>query len=133
MQRIDIMFIVLAAFMLVCGVAMGIYMGIAHDFSLAPIHAHTNLVGWASLALFGLVYRAYPELQQRRLAAMHLGFAAPAALSFPFGIYLAIFAEWPFLSIIAALAWMVGCLLFLAQLIGLAFGGGRSPAPVPAE
>lgn len=128
MQRIDVMFILLAASMLVAGVGMGIYMGIAHDFSLAPIHAHINLVGWVSLALFGIVYRLYPELQERRLAQMHLAFAAPAALAFPFGIYLAIFAEWPFLSIIAALAWMVGCLLFLAQLTGLAFGSSPKPA-----
>ena len=133
MQRIDVMFILLAAFMLVCGVSMGVYMGAVHDFSLAPIHAHTNLVGWASLALFGIVYRIFPELKERRLAAVHLGLAAPAALAFPFGIYLAIFAEWPFLSIVAALAWLAGCLIFLAQLVGLAFAGGADPVAVPAE
>ena len=133
MQRIDVMFILLAAFMLVCGVSMGVYMGIAHDFSLAPIHAHTNLVGWASLALFGIVYRLFPELKERRLVAVHLGLAAPAALAFPFGIYLAIFAEWPFLAIVAALAWLAGCLIFLAQLVGLAFAGGADPVAVPAE
>ena len=133
MQRIDVMFILLAAFMLVCGVSMGVYMGVVHDFSLAPIHAHTNLVGWASLALFGIVYRIFPELKERRLAAIHLSLAAPAALAFPFGIYLAIFAEWPFLSIAAALAWLAGCLIFLAQLVGLAFAGGAGPVAVPAE
>ncbi len=133
MQRIDVMFILLAAFMLVCGVSMGVYMGVVHDFSLAPIHAHTNLVGWASLALFGIVYRIFPELKERRLAAVHLGLAAPAALAFPLGIYLAIFAEWPFLSIVAALAWLAGCLIFLAQLVGLAFAGGADPVAVPAE
>ena len=133
MQRIDVMFILLAAFMLVRGVSMGVYMGVVHDFSLAPIHAHTNLVGWASLALFGIVYRIFPELKERRLAAVHLGLAAPAALAFPFGIYLAIFAEWPFLSIVAALAWLAGCLIFLAQLVGLAFAGGADPVAVPAE
>ncbi len=133
MQRIDISFLLLAAFMLVCGVGMGIYMGISHDFSLAPIHAHTNLIGWVSLALFGIVYRLYPELQRGRLAATHLGFAAPAAIAFPFGIYLAIFAEWPFLSIVAALAWMVGCVLFLVQLAGLALARTPSAAALPAE
>ena len=133
MRRIDVMFILLAAFMLVCGVSMGVYMGVVHDFSLAPIHAHTNLVGWASLALFGIVYRIFPELKERRLAAVHLGLAAPAALAFPFGIYLAIFAEWPFLSIVAALAWLAGCLIFLAQLVRLAFAGGADPVAVPAE
>jgi cbb3-type cytochrome oxidase subunit 1 len=46
-------------------------MGIAHDFTLAPVHAHSNLVGWVSLALFGAIYRAFPELAVSRLARVH--------------------------------------------------------------
>lgn len=64
MLKIDLVFLMLAAACLLCGVTMGVYMGMAHDFALAPVHAHLNLVGWASLALFGLTYRAYPALQQ---------------------------------------------------------------------
>jgi cbb3-type cytochrome oxidase subunit 1 len=133
MQRLDIKFLLLGAVMLIGGVGMGIYMGIAHDFALSPIHAHTNLVGFVSLSLFGIVYRLYPELQERRAAKVHFALAAPAAIAFPFGIYLAIFAQNPILSIVASLAWMAGCLLFLAQLASLAFGGSREPALAPAE
>ena len=39
--------------------------------SAVPVHAHANLVGWASLALFGLTYRAYPALKDGRLARIH--------------------------------------------------------------
>lgn len=133
MQRLDIKFLLLGAIMLIGGVGMGIYMGIVHDFALSPIHAHTNLVGFVSLSLFGIVYRLFPELQERRPAKLHFALAAPAAIAFPIGIYLAIFAQNPILSIVASLAWMAGCLLFLAQLASLAFGGARAPALAPAE
>jgi hypothetical protein len=34
----------------------GAIMGSKEDFTLAPAHAHLNLVGWASLALMGTFY-----------------------------------------------------------------------------
>lgn len=33
-------------------------MGIAQDFTLAPAHAHLNLLGWVTMALYGLYHRA---------------------------------------------------------------------------
>jgi hypothetical protein len=54
MPRLPLLFLATAAFCLVCGVGMGIAMGMAHDFHLAPVHAHLNLLGWTSLALMGL-------------------------------------------------------------------------------
>src|SRR6476469_1321935 len=61
----------LAALYLVLGVTMGIVMGIAHEFVLAPVHAHINLLGFATLAIVGLVYHAYPAAAQTRLATAH--------------------------------------------------------------
>ncbi len=31
-----------------CGMGLGIFMGISHDFSLTPVHAHVNLLGWVT-------------------------------------------------------------------------------------
>jgi hypothetical protein len=36
--------------------ALGMYMGASNDHSMAPVHAHINLLGWASLALMGAFY-----------------------------------------------------------------------------
>jgi len=88
MDRIDIKFMALGAAMLVVGVAMGIYMGIVHDFQLSPVHAHVNLVGWVSLSLFGIVYKLFPELQARRMAKLHFMLAAPAGVQGWRGPYL---------------------------------------------
>jgi hypothetical protein len=40
------------------GMILGIVMGILQDFTLAPAHAHLNLLGWVTLALYGLYHRS---------------------------------------------------------------------------
>ena len=60
-----------AAVYLIVGVAMGVAMGISHRFEYAPVHAHVNLLGWASLALFALIYHMRPSAGATRLASWH--------------------------------------------------------------
>lgn len=130
MPRLSLWFLTAAAACLVAGVSLGLYMGIVHDFHLAPVHAHTNLVGWASLALMGLTYRGFPELAARRGPALtQFALSAGAALVFPFGIWLAIDRGQPALAILAGLVWLAGAVMFLARLVLL---GLRAPAPAPA-
>jgi cbb3-type cytochrome oxidase subunit 1 len=50
----------IGSFTALIGVSLGIYMGISHDHNLAPVHVHLNLIGWVSMFLFGLFYKAYP-------------------------------------------------------------------------
>ena len=61
----------IAAVYLIIGSGMGLYMGIAQKFTLHPVHAHLNLLGWASLALAGLIYTQFPEAAKTRLARIH--------------------------------------------------------------
>ena len=53
---------------LVVGVGLGIYMGASGDHSMHPVHAHLNLLGWASMALIGLIYRQFPAAAATGLA-----------------------------------------------------------------
>ncbi|MFY0545544.1 cytochrome-c oxidase [Brevibacillus sp. H7] len=55
----------------VIAVLMGISMGILQFFAVSSVHAHLNLLGWVSLALVGLIYRAYPKAGETRLASVH--------------------------------------------------------------
>jgi hypothetical protein len=50
------------------GIGLGIYMGASGDHLLVPVHAHFNLLGWASLALVGLIYHQFPVAGSHRLA-----------------------------------------------------------------
>jgi hypothetical protein len=60
----------LAVIYLVAGMSFGIGMGLAHDHTLRSVHAHINLLGWASLALAALTFHIFPQLAQTRLAAI---------------------------------------------------------------
>lgn len=133
MRRLDLQFLMLAALSLVLGVGMGIAMAVSHDFRLMPVHAHINLVGWASLALFGLAYRAYPRLGLTRLAKLHLLLAAPGAILLPAGIALAVLANSPALAIGASMLWLGACIIFLIQLVMLALEAKGREESVPAE
>lgn len=63
--------ICIAVVYLVIGASLGIYMGIAQNFTLLPVHVHTMLAGWLSLAMAGAVYRLYPAAAETRLAKWH--------------------------------------------------------------
>ena len=64
-------FLRIAVVYLFLGALMGLVMGITQKFVLAPVHAHILLLGWASLALAGIVYHLYPAASSTRLARMH--------------------------------------------------------------
>jgi hypothetical protein len=68
---IAIRFLKIAVAYLMIGVTMGLLMGITHQFQYAPVHADINLLGWASLALVGLIYYVYPQAARTRLARWH--------------------------------------------------------------
>lgn len=133
MSKLPLLFLSTAAACLLAGVGLGIAMGITHDFSLSPVHAHLNLLGWTSLALIGLTLRAYPELLRSRAASWaQYGLSAGSAVIFPAGIYLAVMQDAPGLAIAASLVWLAGVVLFLARLVGLMLTRATA-APVPAR
>lgn len=134
MSRLPALFLIAAGCCLVVGTGFGIAMGIAHDFHLAPVHAHLNLVGWTTLALMGLSYRAWPQLAESRiLAPLQFALSASSAVAFPAGIYLSIEHGTPGLAIIAALVFFAGALLFLARLLPLVLSRRPATRMVAAE
>lgn len=64
-------FLKIAVVYLFVGASLGLYMGIVEKFTLAPVHAHLVLLGWATLALAGIVYHFYPAAAETRLARIH--------------------------------------------------------------
>ncbi|BCP55045.1 hypothetical protein K32_36620 [Kaistia sp. 32K] len=70
MPKISQWFIGTAVIYVIVGMIGGIIMGAQQDFSLAPAHAHLNLIGWVSLALMGFYYNANPAKAASRLATI---------------------------------------------------------------
>jgi hypothetical protein len=50
---------------------MGLTMEIIGDHRLSGAHAHINLVGWASMGLFGIIYVLFPKAGESVLAKLH--------------------------------------------------------------
>jgi cbb3-type cytochrome oxidase subunit 1 len=129
--RLDIAFLMLASGCLIAGICLGIYMGVKEDFQLVAVHTHINLLGWVSLALFGVIYRNYPRLAASRLARAHFWLAAPGALAFPFGLYLMQAHQIHVVMVVGSLLWLLGALVFFMAVAGLALSRS-SPAPAMA-
>jgi len=69
--RLARLWILFAACYLLAGVAFGIGMAASHRLDFAPVHAHINLLGWATMALTGLIYMRFPQAGGSRLGVVH--------------------------------------------------------------
>ncbi len=76
----------LSVILFLVGTLAGIVMGIEENFTLAPAHAHLNLVGGVLLFLFGLYYRLVPAAGQSKLAPIQGWLHMVGAIVFPVGI-----------------------------------------------
>ncbi len=56
MSRLSLAFFTTAALFVLGGMIWGIQMGMSGNMTMAPAHAHLNLVGWASMGLMGAFY-----------------------------------------------------------------------------
>ena len=115
MKNVDRWFILIGLLYGIFGISFGIWMGIHERMDLAPIHAHANLVGFASMVLFGLIYRAFPALAKSRLAAWHFIIYTLGAILFVAGLPLAVAHQTIALAVIGSLTVLLGFLVFLAN------------------
>lgn len=111
-MRYDAVFIGAALTCLLVGEGMGIYMGMAQDFMLSPVHAHLNLLGWVTLVVYGLLHRAYPQLATSRLAGPQAVLAISGAVLMPAGIAAAMLAQFYLLALVGSLAVLAATLMF---------------------
>jgi peptidoglycan/LPS O-acetylase OafA/YrhL len=73
MPRVSELFFKTAIVFLMLGIAAGLEMAISGDHSAFPAHAHINLLGWVTSAIFGGYYALNPAKAVRRIAMIHYG------------------------------------------------------------
>jgi len=115
--------LVLAALLAIAGMILGIAMGLREDFLLAPVHAHVNLLGWATLALYGLHHRC-TGAGATRLAWVQVLLGGVGALLFTGGLALHLLDIVHLLPVMAAGAFsaLAAMVLFLIMVV-------REPMP----
>ncbi len=97
--------------------ALGIVMGMRQDFTLIPVHAHLNLIGFVAMFLTALYYRAVPEAAQLPLARYHVAVSIFGAFLFPIGIACVLLGDhdrFQPVVVAGALIVLLGKLLFVA-------------------
>jgi hypothetical protein len=59
------------------------------NLALVPTHVHLNLLGWVTLAMYGLIHQAFPVMRNSRLALAQFWMAVIGAIFLPVGFALA--------------------------------------------
>jgi hypothetical protein len=115
-------FIVTGAVYLIVGIGFGSYMGGSGDHSLAPVHAHINLLGFTLMTAFGIGYRLIPGLAEGLLPKLHFWLHQIGALLLLVGLFLMMSGQvaaetigpvFPLLEgaiLVGAVLWLVGVL-----------------------
>lgn len=111
-------FIKLAALYFFFGILVGMYMSITHNFDMAAFHAHVNLLGWVSTALFGLIYNRYAEAAGSALYKWHFWLYNLGFIVMMFGLFFVLRGTPSFEPVIAvgATSIAIGVLLFVINL-----------------
>jgi hypothetical protein len=112
-------YLILGALYLCVGMVLGIVMGIKQDFTLAPVHAHVNLVGFAGHSVLALALAVWPALGRDSLARAQFWTFVIGAPLLMVGIALSILMQSELIVIIGSILLLIGALLFLAMVVRL--------------
>lgn len=94
------------------GMSYGIHMATSGDFTLAPAHAHLNLLGWVSIALYGTFYTLIPSAATSMLAKAQVALAEIGVIVLTPGIAFAILGRGEALAATGSIIVIVSMLLF---------------------
>src|SRR6185437_9005218 len=87
MQRVARNFFTLAIIFALCGMALGIHMGMSGDHGQAPTHAHIMLAGWVTSAIFAFFYHLFPSAGDRTLATVHFWLTTVSVIGLVVSLY----------------------------------------------
>ena len=93
------------------GMTWGIVMAATGDHLLSPAHGHLNLVGWVTMALFGIYYHLTPQAEGK-LARTHYLIALAGVCAMVPGIAMAIEGKTEGLAILGSFLTMISMLIF---------------------
>ena len=113
MKQIAFAFFALGAISVTLGMVWGIQMSATHDHTLSAAHAHLNLVGWVTFAIFGLYYHLVPAAAASSLARIHLALAVLGLVALVPGIVLAINETTEILAVVGSFLTLAAMLVFL--------------------
>ncbi len=112
MRGISFWFFMTAIVYVMLGMIWGIIMAATGDHTLAAAHAHLNLVGWVTLALFGIYYHLVPAAGEHLLAKVHFAVATAGVVLIVPGIAMALTGAGELLAKVGSVLTLASMLLF---------------------
>ena len=80
MPRVSLAFFGAGVLCVLVGMGMGMWMGANQNFTLAPVHAHLNLLGFVALSIMGTFYALAGDRTPVRLAWVNLALSLTGVL-----------------------------------------------------
>lgn len=136
MPRIADLFFKTALVFLIIGIAVGLQMAISQNHNVVGAHAHINLLGWVTSAIFGVYYALNPKKAQGRLPMVHYGIYVAGVVIMSAALYMLLSGSAGLEPVVAggSLITLGGVLVFAFILFTTArVGIGAAPGAAPAE
>ena len=131
MPQVASLFFKTAVVFLIVGIAMGLQMAISGNHNVIAPHAHANLLGWVTMAIFGGYYALNPAKAQTRLANLQYWVYATGVVVMVPSLYI-MYLGYPALEPLVAVSSLIvllGALMFAVVI----YGRETSPRIAPAE
>jgi len=127
-HKLSSLFLRLGIVFLIVGVSLGMWMGANQNFTLRPVHAHINLIGWTSMMLFGLAYRVLPGAAQGKLPWIQFGLAVVGFVLMMSGLTVMLLGSQVLLPAMLAGEVMVALSILMFAFILFRATGGKAQA-----
>ncbi len=134
MPRISEYYFRAAILFLLVGISIGIHMSISQNHNVIGAHAHINLLGWVTSALFGGYYALNPAKAAGRLPMLQFAVYTLGVVIMGVSLYLLLAGNVGMTPIVAAssLITFAGVLLF-AWIVWMPAGAPSGAMPRAAE
>ena len=134
MPRISQLFFKTAVVFVVVGIGIGLQMSMSGVDSVVGAHAHINLLGWVTSAVFGGYYALNPAKAEGRLPLIHYGVYTAGVAVMVAALYFLLLGNAGMAPIVAAasLVTLLGVLIF-AYVVFTPARAGAGARAMPAE
>lgn len=125
MPAISHLFFRTAIIFLLVGITLGLVMSISQNHSASGAHAHINLIGWVTSALFGTYYALNPGKAEGLLPRLHYGIYTAGAVVMNISLYLLLTGNTGVEAIVATGSILVAAGVLIAAYVMLTPAGAR--------
>lgn len=134
MPRISNLFFRTAIVFLIVGIGVGLHMSISGVHNVTGAHAHINLLGWVTSAIFGGYYALNPAKAEGRLPLIHYGIYTAGVAIMVVGLYFLLLGNTALEPMVAAgsMITFLGVLIF-AVVVFRSASAGAAALRAPAE